>query len=178
MFTFNFYIKNKKAKSKTIILLFFSYQKDRVKLSTGLSIAPQYWNAKKQRARLTFPHAIDFNQELEKIEAKIMKLYSELKDKKDFCIGLLRQWFLGINKKPNPQRTKRVRVKKDFHWFVKKYIDEIEFTKSRDTHKRAISIYKMLCDFETWRGNFRRCQRFVYHWLFYWVAFLRYEYTA
>ena len=116
MFSFNFYIKNKKAKTKTIILLFFSYQKNRVKLSTGLSITPQYWNAKKQRAKFSLPDAVAFNQQLESIESKLFKLYSELKNRKDFCIDLLRNRYLSINLKSKPKQTKRVRTKKDFHW--------------------------------------------------------------
>ena len=145
----NFYIKNKKAKNKTIVLLFVSYQNDRLKLSTGLAISPKDWNSKKQRAKFTLANASQFNQELEKKEAKIMRLYSELKDRPSFSIDLLRERFLSIK----PKQVRRIRAKKDFHWFVKKYIDEIKFTKSEGTYRRAISIYKMLCEFETWRGK-------------------------
>ncbi len=145
----NFYIKNKKAKNKTTVLLFVSYQNERLKISTGLAISPKDWNTKKQRAKFTLPDASQFNQELEKKEAKIMRLYSELKGKTNFSIDLLREQFLSIKRK----QVRRVRTKKDFHWFVKKYINEIKLTKSEGTYRRAISIYKMFCEFEAWRNK-------------------------
>ena len=103
MVAVNFYIRDKKAKNKTSIFLFFNHEKERLKFSTGLTIDPKFWNARKQRARLTMADSSNLNQELEKSEEKIMMLYSELKRKGEFTLKRLHQSFLGVE----PKQMKR-----------------------------------------------------------------------
>jgi integrase len=43
-----FILRNKHSKNKTMILLTFSYQKQRLRMTTGLSVRPKDWNFKKQ----------------------------------------------------------------------------------------------------------------------------------
>lgn len=47
----HFFLRDKKAKNKTSILCLFSVGSDRIKLSTGLSIKPEYWDPKKENSK-------------------------------------------------------------------------------------------------------------------------------
>jgi site-specific recombinase XerD len=85
MAKFNFYLRDPKANSETPIILFIFYNGTRVKVSTGKSIHPKYWNAVDQSIRSSkeFPGAKLFNASLhqmqETIESILLKLDYDLK---------------------------------------------------------------------------------------------------
>ncbi|MCU0467905.1 MAG: site-specific integrase [Arcicella sp.] len=69
----NFYLRVKNATSATPIILTVSYNKERVKLATGESIDPQFWNDTDQRPRQTkkFPTHPEFRTRLDNLENKV-----------------------------------------------------------------------------------------------------------
>ena len=85
MAKFNFYLRDGKATSETPIILFIFYNGTRVKISTGKSIHPKFWNAVDQSARSSkeYPGAKLLNATLhqmqETIESILLKLDYELK---------------------------------------------------------------------------------------------------
>lgn len=149
MISLNFYLKNKKAKRKTLVLVFVHYQKSRIKLSTGLSIDPKHWHNKKQQAKTNMPGAITFNKKLEQIEVSILKLYNQLESQKTFSLALLKRRLLNVKQSTVKQQS----INKDFHWFAKKYIAESQTIKSLSTYNKTKNVYQLLCDFETWNGK-------------------------
>lgn len=68
-----FVLKEPNSKNKTLVYLFYNYNKQRLKYSTGEKIYPRFWNATKQRAKETaqYPEFSEFNQRLNNIESAI-----------------------------------------------------------------------------------------------------------
>jgi len=75
-----FVLKEPKAKDKTLVYLFYNFNKQRLKFSTGEKIHPKFWNEDKQKARETtqFPEYPEFNQRLSNIETAINNCYRRL----------------------------------------------------------------------------------------------------
>jgi site-specific recombinase XerD len=75
-----FVLKEPKATDKTLVYLFYNYNKQRLKYSTGEKILPKFWNQAKQRARETgqFPEYYEFNRRLNNIETAINICYHRL----------------------------------------------------------------------------------------------------
>lgn len=73
----NFYLRDATSKNETLIYLIFNYDNQRIKVSTGFSILPLYWNKKTHRIResIEFPHHADINEKLEDQSRIILKLY-------------------------------------------------------------------------------------------------------
>ena len=72
-----FFLKEPKAKGKTLIYLFFRYYKKTFKYSTGEQIDVKHWNAEKQRARenRSFNEYPEFNTYLDKLETETQNYY-------------------------------------------------------------------------------------------------------
>jgi len=79
MANISFYLRREAAKRKTIINLVFTYDGYRMKVSTGESIFPKYWNARSQRARelIEFPQHKKINEKLEACSQVILKIYKD-----------------------------------------------------------------------------------------------------
>jgi integrase len=75
----NFYLKDPKSKAPTLIYLFFSFDRQRMKVSTRESIHPRYWNETNQCAKKTFENATAFNSYLDKMGEDYKKAYRLLK---------------------------------------------------------------------------------------------------
>ena len=85
MASINFYLKTTdvKSTSKTAINLIFNYDGNRLKMGTGLSILPKFWNSKTQRARET-QEAKEFeiiNKKLDLLEERLEKIYNKYIEK-------------------------------------------------------------------------------------------------
>ena len=85
MASINFYLKTTdvKSTSKTAINLIFNYDGNRLKMGTGLSILPKFWNSKTQRARET-QEAKEFeiiNKKLDLLEERLEKVYNKYIEK-------------------------------------------------------------------------------------------------
>ncbi len=75
-----FVLKEPKADKKTLVYLFYNYNNQRLKFSTGEKILPLFWNVTKQRAKETskFPEYPEFNQRLRNIETAVNNCYRRL----------------------------------------------------------------------------------------------------
>lgn len=75
-----FVLKEPKADKKTLIYLFYNYNNQRLKFSTGEKIDPVFWNFTKQRVKETskFPQYPEFNQRLRNIETAVNNCYRRL----------------------------------------------------------------------------------------------------
>jgi integrase len=74
----NFNIRDTKATRKTSINLIFFYDGSKLKMSTGRSIHPKYWNENKQRAKelMEFSDHIDLNEYLDQLETVMLSIYN------------------------------------------------------------------------------------------------------
>jgi integrase len=82
MSTIRFNLKDKQATRKTLIYLVLFVESSRIKISTGLSIPPKYWNENKQRSKelIEFSEYSIINNQLNFLEARmntLLKKYHE-----------------------------------------------------------------------------------------------------
>ncbi len=63
---------------KSAIMLYFNYDNSRLKMSTGMSIEPRFWNPKTQRVRekMEFPQHALINMELDDLRLLVDKQYN------------------------------------------------------------------------------------------------------
>jgi site-specific recombinase XerD len=75
-----FVLKEPKSTDKTLVYLFYRYNTQVLKYSTGEKIHPKFWNPEKQRARDTarYAEASEFNQRLNNIETAVNNVYRRL----------------------------------------------------------------------------------------------------
>jgi len=75
-----FVLKEPKSTDKTLVYLFYRYNNQVLKYSTGEKIYPKFWNSEKQRARDTakYAEASEFNQRLNNIETAVNISYRRL----------------------------------------------------------------------------------------------------
>lgn len=75
-----FILKDRKAKGKTQIVLSFSFNGQRIKISTGESIEPEFWNHKTYRViqTLAVPNFQEINNNLVVIENRAKEIYENL----------------------------------------------------------------------------------------------------
>jgi len=176
MATLNFYLKNPKAKNETLVYLFFQYgyyvidpltkkkKYKALKMSTGESIDPDYWNKATGRARETkkFSQHPEFNARLKKLENTVFTIYRK---------------FINDDEFPSPPEIKEkvlaeinsIKVEKlgdanriGFIDFAKQVIEDTISGKrltengtrfSLHTYKGYITTLNHLVDFENERGK-------------------------
>ena len=94
MARYNFYLKDKKSKTETPILLYISYNSTFCKISTGLKILPKNWNYKKQNVKPQVTKSSEINNILNNLLNQIEKTYLVLLDEKIFITnGLIKSRF-------------------------------------------------------------------------------------
>ncbi len=138
----NFYLREKNKEGNTPINLFVSFDNRRVKIPTGLKIHPKYWNEKKQVAKPNYEHSVEVNSKLNHLEKAITKVvieYNHLNNE-----GLKRQFNIELY-------GDKKKEKKDFHTFVKGFIEAAEKKRTKGTVKSYNAVYNRLKLFETWR---------------------------
>lgn len=89
-----FVLKEPNSTSKTLVYMFYNFNNQRLKYSTGEKILPRYWNLAKQRAKESsqFPEYPEFNQRLKNIEAAINNCFRRLlNDNKNITPDILRE---------------------------------------------------------------------------------------
>ena len=81
--TIKFYLKRKSATTATTLYALVSYEGNVLKIYTGESILPKYWNHKTQSARSTpgFTESPEFNQRLNNIRSDINRVSLDYKNK-------------------------------------------------------------------------------------------------
>lgn len=133
-----FVLKEPKSNDKTLVYLFYNFNNQRLKFSTGEKITPKFWNPLKQKAKETnqFPEYSEFNQRLKNIETSVNNSYRKL---------------LNDGRKINPTTLKAELLKdlKDDEVFTKEINftswiqDEIEIMKS-DKKTGSIKVYNTM----------------------------------
>lgn len=116
-----FILKEPNSKTPTLIYLFFRFNTQRLKYSTGQKINPKFWNPEKQRAKETrsFPEYIGLNAMLDDLATKAKNVYRAL---------------INSGTNPTPQKLKlelnkslfkeEAAQKKTFLGFIKELIDQ------------------------------------------------------
>lgn len=141
----NFYLKEPKAETETLIYLFFSFNNQRLKYSTGELIHPDFWNAEEQRVRSTkrFAEYKTVNDRLNLIETTVRSVYRTL---------------INDGKKVNENTLKKeldkvlkdiVEEKKDFFGFIEKYIEESKSIKAPNTIKTYTRVFEILKEYSS-----------------------------
>ncbi len=123
-----FYLrKNRLAKDGTVpIMLRFTIHGEMAQLSTGLSLDPELWDAKLNRAMGRSHAADDLNHELDTIRTSVISHYRRLSDHdKSVTVAKLRNAYLGVTPKVNTLLS-----------IYNKFIADIE---------RSIAIAEELC---------------------------------
>jgi len=133
----NFFLKEPTSDEETLIYLYFSYNKRRLKYSTGEKILVKFWNSENKRAKQTkkFPEYPEFNARLDNIEKEVKNAYRKiLNDGEEPTNNKIKN---ELDKALRFSDTKEV---KDLFSFIENYIKENESVKSGAT----IKTYKAL----------------------------------
>ena len=94
MARYNLYLKNKKSKKETYILIYISYHSKFCKLNTGLKILANNWNFKKQRVKPQSSKSNEVNRILVSLLNTAEKTYLSLVDQGIYITNdLLKQQF-------------------------------------------------------------------------------------
>lgn len=126
----NLYLRAQKNDKPRPIILFFSFDGQRVKLSTGEKIHPDNWNDNKQQVRKSFTGSPEINQVLKHQKELVNKIYREAKLKGiSPTITYIREQFNEGNQTESEH---------DFFTFVDKYIEQAQSTKA----PRTVTSYK------------------------------------
>ena len=100
-------LRKPNLKSETVIMMVFHFNSDKLRISTGRSILPKYWNNKKQRAKeiIEYKEHYLLNQHLENQAAKIINEYNQILDEVGYVDkNVLKDRFLS--NKTNKEKKK------------------------------------------------------------------------
>ncbi len=135
-----FTLKEPDSSKPTLIYLFFSFDNQRLKYSTGEKIIPAFWNPLKQRARekSSFPSALEFNQRLTNIETAVENCYRKLlndnqnrneEDIKPITPDLLREELTSVLNGKN--KVKSIEL---IEW-MEKELENLKISKKQETYR-------------------------------------------
>lgn len=139
-----FVLKEPKASYKTLIYLFYNFNYQRLKYSTGEKIIPKNWNPTKQRAKetKTFPEFFELNNRLNYIENAVSNVYRKiLNDSRTPTPTLLKEELDGI------LRGKKEPEKLNFLDFIESYIEQSKASKSKILVNAYNSVHNRLIEF-------------------------------
>lgn len=126
----NLYLRTQKNDKPRPIILSFSFDGKRIKLSTGEKILPKYWLKNKQQVSNTRTGSPEINQVLKHQKELVNKIYREAKLKGiSPTITYIREQFNEGNQTESEH---------DFFEFVDKYIEQAASTKA----PRTVTSYK------------------------------------
>jgi Site-specific recombinase XerD len=133
----NFFLKEPKAEEETLIYLFFSYNNQRLKYSTGEKIHPDFWNSKDQRVKETkkFPEHPEFNFRLSNLETIVKNVYRRLLNDGLTPTNDLLKNELNIELKKKEKETPLTLFE-----FIDKFIEECKDKRSLTTIKSYITV--------------------------------------
>jgi integrase len=143
----NFFLKEPTSKEETLIYLFFSYNNQRLKYSTGERIKPDFWNSEDQRVKATkkFPEHSEFNARLNAIETYANNAYRKILNDGEVPTNSL------IKKELDKTiRLKGENNKYDLFSFISKFIEENKTLKAKGTIKAYHTTEQRLKDYKTY----------------------------
>ncbi len=142
-----FFLKDPKGDKPTLVYLFFSFNSNRLKYSTGEMIHPKYWNNDKAVERAInskkFPEYPEFNQALNDIETLVNNIHRRLKN--DGHIPTVEMIRDELDK--NLGRVK-VGTNKSFLGYLDEYIEITKVKKRANTIKKFNALKTHLVDFQ------------------------------
>lgn len=143
----NFYLRDKEANDKTPILMFISYNAQRLtKYPTGETIDPKFWDSKTKRPKQTkkFPEHPEFKTRLDNIVTlanNILRQYMNDNDQQPPTVEVYRELLNEVLER-TPKKEKPV----DLFGFMDSYLTEYEtriFEKTgRPITKTTMRVYK------------------------------------
>jgi len=100
MARYNFYLKDKKAKKETSIILYISYNSKFCKISTGLKILPKKWNYKKQKLKAQSSKSTETNNILNNILKQAEITYLSLVNEEIYITNEILKQSFKLNTTP------------------------------------------------------------------------------
>lgn len=153
MASFNYYLRDGKAKEDTAIYLLFDDGVNRAKFFVQQSIHPKHWNVKAREARKSLEGYADFNEKLSAIQGKCKALHLELTKKEGFTVDALRERFKAyIDKLNNREKGEDGNGIKNFDTltaFAEDYIKGVSGVKKKNTILQNKQTLKLIKEFET-----------------------------
>lgn len=140
-----FVLKEPNSNEKTLVYMFYNYNNQRLKYSTGEKICPKYWNFTKQRAKETvqYPEYPEFNQRLKNIETAINNSFRRLlNDNRQITPKLLKE---ELNKDLNHELLTAKEI--DLLDWLKSEIEILKLDKKPASIKVYNTLVKHLTEF-------------------------------
>ena len=122
-------------------MLIFNYDNKRIKLSTGYSVPPKYWNKKTQRVREVMEYfgSTEINEGLEELSRVILKVYNDhLKIGVTLSAERMKEQVMQLRESPKhllstsvfwntyndfvKHKRDTLRVVKDYHYSLRKHM--------------------------------------------------------
>lgn len=144
-----FVLKEPKSSDKTLVYLFYRFNKQQLKYSTGEKINPKFWNPTRQKAKETsqFPEYQEFNQTLNNIGTAVNNSYRRLlNDKRLITPALLKE---ELNKELN--KGALTAKQDDLIEWIKAEIEKLKLDKKPGSIKVYNTLVNHLTDFSTKR---------------------------
>lgn len=139
----NFYLKDSKAKSETLINLCFQYEGNRFKFSTGEKVHPKYWNQPAQRVKKSLIGSVEINRVLETVDNAIKKIHrTAVADGTTISNDFFRT---AIKKMLNKDQGN----KKSFFDYLEEFIEISIATRKANTIKKFVSLRNHLMEFQS-----------------------------
>jgi len=140
----NFYLKKPKSKTETPILLFYSFDNQRLVYGIGRSILPKHWNELEQRVRefRTIVNHSDTNTLLKDLSDKLDSIYVNAKSK---GIWVTQDY---LRSKLDGFLYKNVETEKDFFGYLNEFIEVQDVLKKHRTIQKYRTLEKNLLDFQ------------------------------
>jgi integrase len=144
----NYYLKTEvNSNNEQLIMLYFAYEGNRAKYSTGQFISSKHWNKAEQRVRKSFTDYAVLNKFLDELERKVKSIYTQaLTEGKNPSIQYLRS---TLNKYMNKTEEKKLTFVDYFNEFIKA---KEEVTKRRTAQKYE-TLLKQLIAFSNDTGK-------------------------
>lgn len=142
-----FVLKEPNSNNKTLVYMFYNYNNQRLKYSTGEKIYPKFWNFIKQRAKETakYPEYPEFNQRLKNIETAVNNSYRRLlNDNIQITPSLLKK---ELNNELDQERLTAKQT--DLLDWLKSEIEILKLDKKAGTIKTYNTLLKHLTEFST-----------------------------
>jgi len=138
----NFYLKDKKAKTETLVYLFFSYNNERLKYSTGEKIHPKNWNFDNQRVKKSFSGSLEINNLFDRIGEAVQKIHRiAITENHNLNNEYLKE---KLNKQINPAGNSPKR----FFDFLSEFIEVNKVSKTHRTIQKYKTLENHLKDFQ------------------------------
>jgi len=139
------YLKQPKSDKETPIVLSFSFDGQRVRLSTGERIHPSHWNERTQQVSKSFKGSVEINANLDKRVRTINEIYHKAKFEKTPTKQFIKD-------KYNTAISSDDRAD-DFWIYVEQFIEKSKLTKSKSTILNYKDTVRRLKDFEQKRRS-------------------------